>query len=96
MFFWISEDSVVKELGEMLFDPWESSEKVEMALSIVLADYDGPSGDWEHKVKIPKDMAFELVGRSLTGTGSDFVLKWYNLPDRSIFSIFGFEMIPYF
>jgi hypothetical protein len=38
MFFWISEDIVVKVLGEMLFDPWESNEKVEVALSIVLAD----------------------------------------------------------
>jgi hypothetical protein len=31
-FFWISEDIVVKVLGEMLFDPLESKKRVESAL----------------------------------------------------------------
>jgi hypothetical protein len=61
MFFWISEDIAVKVLGEMLFDPLESNENVEAALSIFVADYDGPIGDGERKLVIKKVMAFELV-----------------------------------
>jgi hypothetical protein len=61
MFFWISEDIVMKVLGEMMFDPLEANEKVESALSIFVADYDGPRGDGERKVTIKKVLAFSLV-----------------------------------
>jgi hypothetical protein len=61
MFFWISEDIVVTVLGEMLFDPFESKQNVESALSIFVADYDGPIGDGESKLVRKKVMAFELV-----------------------------------
>jgi hypothetical protein len=61
MFFWISKDIVVKVLGEMLFDPLESSENVESALSIFKTDNDGASGERERKVTIKKVMAFALV-----------------------------------
>jgi hypothetical protein len=61
MFFWISEDIVVKVLGEILFDPLESKKHVESALSIFVADYDGPIGDKERKLVVKKVVAFELV-----------------------------------
>jgi hypothetical protein len=68
----------------------ELKEKVELALFTFVADYDGPSGDGERKVTIQKVMVFKLVGRGQTGTEYDFVVNWYNLLGRSIFSIFGY------
>jgi hypothetical protein len=61
MLIWISKDIVVKVLGEMLFDPLESSEKFESALSIFKTDYDGASGERERMVTNKKVMAFALV-----------------------------------
>jgi hypothetical protein len=61
IFFWISKEIVVRMLGDMLFNPLESNEKVESALSIFETDDEGPRGNGERKVTIKKFMAFALV-----------------------------------
>jgi hypothetical protein len=61
MFSWVSEDILMKVLVEMMFDPLDANEKVNSALKIFVADYDGPRGNGEHKVTITRVLAFSLV-----------------------------------
>jgi hypothetical protein len=66
LFFWVKRNIVNRDIGDLLFDPTESDEKVEAALSIVEEDGAGEAriGRSEHselKMTVRKVLAFSLV-----------------------------------